>query len=89
MGCVWGKKDLSPPNVDNVHIEITSPIVPVFHTNTTINATRLLILNGSLQLVDSDTRAPTYRMIVFISSTFTDSQMERNYLMDELLFELR
>ncbi|CAM9205023.1 unnamed protein product, partial [Ectocarpus fasciculatus] len=26
---------------------------------------------------------------VFVSSTFTDTQLERNYLMDELIFELR
>ena len=54
-----------------------------------ISENRLLILSGALQLVCKVTRAPTYRMIVFISSTFTDSQMERNYLMDELLFKLR
>ena len=54
-----------------------------------INEKRLLILNGALGFVDRDTKAPRFTVIVFISSTFTDSQMERNYLMDELLFELR
>ena len=54
-----------------------------------ISRIRLLILKGALGLTDRDTRAPTYRMVVFVSSTFTDSQTERNYLIDELLFELR
>ena len=53
-----------------------------------ISKNRLLILSGALALTDRHTRAPTYQMIVFVSSTFTDSQVERNYLMDELLFEL-
>ena len=54
-----------------------------------IREKRLLILNGALGFVDRDTKAPTFTIIIFVSSTFTDSQMERNYLMDELLFELR
>jgi hypothetical protein len=31
----------------------------------------------------------SFKLIVFISSTFTDTQLERNFLMDELYFELR
>ena len=54
-----------------------------------ISRIRLLILKGAFGLTDRDTRAPIYRMVIFVSSTFTDSQTERNYLMDELLFELR
>ena len=52
-----------------------------------ISGKRLLILSGALGSVDKDTQAPTFTVIVFISSTFTDSQTERNFLMDELLFE--
>ena len=52
-----------------------------------ISRNRVLILSGALALTDRHTRDPTYQMIVFVSSTFTDSQVERNYLMDELLFE--
>ena len=54
-----------------------------------IREKRLLILKGALGLTDRYTKAHTFTVIVFISSTFTDSQTERNYLMDELLFELR
>jgi hypothetical protein len=28
-------------------------------------------------------------LAVFVSSTFTDTQLERGYLIDELLFQLR
>ena len=34
-------------------------------------------------------RRPSFKLIVFVSSTFTDTTLERNYLLDELLFELR
>jgi uncharacterized caspase-like protein len=34
-------------------------------------------------------RAPSSMLAVFVSSTFTDTQLERSYLLDELLFELR
>ena len=34
-------------------------------------------------------RAPTFKLLVFVSSTFTDTQLERNFLIDELLSELR
>ena len=32
---------------------------------------------------------PTFKLLVFVSSTFTDTQKERNFLMDELQFALR
>ena len=34
-------------------------------------------------------RTPSFKLLVFVSSTFTDTQKERDFLMDELLFELR
>lgn len=34
-------------------------------------------------------RAPTSMLAVFVSSTFTDTQLERGFLIDELLFDLR
>ena len=33
--------------------------------------------------------SPTFKLFVFVSSTFTDTQKERNFLMDELQFKLR
>ena len=32
---------------------------------------------------------PSFKMAVFLSSTFTDTQLERAFLMDKLLFDLR
>ena len=37
----------------------------------------------------SQWRCPSFKLVVFVSSTFTDTTLERNYLLDELLFELR
>ena len=37
----------------------------------------------------SQWKCPSFKLIVFISSTFTDTTLERNYLLDELVFELR
>jgi hypothetical protein len=34
-------------------------------------------------------RVPSFKLLVFVSSTFTDTQLERNYLMDELLLKVR
>jgi hypothetical protein len=34
-------------------------------------------------------KTPAFKLLVFVSSTFTDTQRERDFLMDELQFELR
>ena len=34
-------------------------------------------------------KAPTWKLSVFVSSTFTDTHLERNFLMDELLPTLK
>ena len=34
-------------------------------------------------------KTPSFKLLVFVSSTFTDTQLERDYLMDTLQFELR
>ena len=48
------------------------------------------ILNGRyLQKKSLKLKLPIYKLCVFVSSTFTDTQIERKYLLDELLFELR
>jgi hypothetical protein len=54
-----------------------------------VNQIRRLILFGAFNMVDASTRAPTSNLMLFLSSTFTDTQAERNYIMDVLLFELR
>ena len=55
-------------------------------------ALRQSVLNGNFysSTVPSDQwSSPSFKMLVFVSSTFTDTQLERDYLMDELLFLLR
>ena len=50
------------------------------------------ILQGRYLLKKSLTSAlkpPTFKLCVFVSSTFTDTQLERKFILDELLFELR
>jgi hypothetical protein len=34
-------------------------------------------------------KSPVFKLLAFISSTFTDTQLERDFIMDELLFYLR
>jgi len=50
------------------------------------------ILQGRYLLKKSLTstlKPPTFKLCVFVSSTFTDTQLERKFILDELLFELR
>ena len=48
------------------------------------------VLGGAFTAFRSsaDWKSPSFKLIPFISSTFTDTQLERNYLLD-LLFEMR
>jgi len=53
---------------------------------------RKSVLNGcfySPTISSDEWASPSFKLLVFVSSTFTDTQLERNYLMDELLFSLR
>ncbi|RYH15655.1 NACHT domain-containing protein [archaeon] len=52
---------------------------------------RKAVLRGAIYDVNTTAlwKTPTFKLLVFVSSTFTDTQLERNYLMDEHLFELR
>ena len=56
---------------------------------------RKLVLEGGFFINSDDNvhpsqwESPSFRLDVFLSSTFTDTTIERNYLMDELQFELR
>ena len=52
---------------------------------------RQSVLHGAFasQSTLSQWKSPSFKLIVFVSSTFTDTILERNYLLDELLFELR
>ena len=54
-----------------------------------VNDDRLLILRGAIDKVNANTKKPTFKLITFGSSPFTDTQHERDFLMDSLLFELR
>ena len=48
------------------------------------------VLRGAFTTLKSsaDWRAPPFKLLPFISSTFTDTQLERDFLQD-LLFEMR
>ena len=52
---------------------------------------RQSVLRGAFasQSTMSQWKSPSFKLIVFVSSTFTDTTLERNYLLDELMFELR
>jgi hypothetical protein len=50
---------------------------------------RRLVLQGAFTHEKTAWKRPNYKLLVFVSSTFTDTQVERNYLMDVLLFSLR
>ena len=54
-----------------------------------VNDDRRLILRGAIDKVNANTKKPTFKLIIFSSSTFTDTQHGRDVLMDSLLFELR
>ena len=54
-----------------------------------VNDDRLLVLRGAIDKVNANTKKPTFKLITFGSSPFTDTQHERDFLMDSLLFELR
>lgn len=60
----------------------------VAHQSSTLRKT---VLQGGFNALPSslEWKTPTFKLVVFVSSTFTDTQLERNYLMDELIFELR
>ena len=50
------------------------------------------ILHGGYLIkksLNSILKPPIFKLCVFVSSTFTDTQIERKYILDELLFELR
>lgn len=49
------------------------------------------VLRGGFLSVSSkaDWKVPTDKMLVFLSSTFTDTYLERSYLIENLLFDLR
>ena len=53
-----------------------------------VNDDRLLVLRGAIDKVNANTKKPTFKLITFGSSPFTDTQHERDFLMDSLLFEL-
>jgi hypothetical protein len=48
-------------------------------------------VHGAFNLLPSSAqwKTPAFKLLVFSSSTFTDTQLERDFLMDELLFTLR
>lgn len=52
---------------------------------------RKAVLQGGFSSLPSNVewKVPTFKLLVFVSSTFTDTQAERNFLMDELIFEMR
>ena len=54
-----------------------------------VNYARRLILRGAIDKVNANTKKPTFKMNIFGSSTFTDTQHGRDVLMDILLFNLR
>jgi hypothetical protein len=52
--------------------------------------TRRSVLRGGFNTGKVDSwKAPSSMMAVFVSSTFTDTKLERGYLIDDLLFKLR
>jgi hypothetical protein len=55
------------------------------------NIIRKRVLEGAFfsGVPSSAWKRPSLKLLVIFSSTFTDTQLERNYLMDELLFQLR
>ena len=56
----------------------------------TLNESRLKVLKGNFMEEDSTVwRSPQWKMLVFISSTFTDTGVERNILMSDILPRLR
>eukprot|EP01031_Cornospumella_fuschlensis_P037339 gene37339-45334_t len=52
---------------------------------------RKAVLRGDISTSEATSlwKTPSFKLLVFVSSTFTDSKFERNYLMDELLFDIR
>ena len=58
-------------------------------TSKVIEEVRLIVLRGSFSSLKSTIvwRTPTFKLLVFVSSTFTDMKLERDYFMDILQFE--
>ena len=74
------------------------PLVCVDKLRTTIdrarqNELRIKILEGGFfeetTIHPSQWESPSFQLYVFLSSTFTDTREERDFLMDVLQFELR
>ena len=66
-----------------------SPLVVV--PKYTANEIRQRVLRGDFEFSKTDItwRIPTFKLTLLSSSTFTDAQPVRNFLMDECLFALR
>ena len=57
---------------------------------TTHSTIRKCVLEGAFESGNlSEWKRPKAKLLIFVSSTFTDTQVERNYLETALLFELR
>ena len=54
-----------------------------------INDEWRFILRGATDKINENTKKPTFKLVSFGSSPFTDTQRERDFLMYSLLFELR
>ena len=54
-----------------------------------LNVLKGAFFSASKTVPVSAWKSPTFDLLVFVSSTFTDTQLEQNFLMDELLFNLR
>jgi hypothetical protein len=62
----------------------------VLTAESAVNILRKCVLKGAFQESDyRQWRRQPQKLLVFVSSTFTDTQHERNYLSDVLLHELR
>jgi hypothetical protein len=61
-----------------------------FHVNSALNAIRLKVLMGHFNDYEASTwRPPQWKLLIFVSSTFTDTSYERNILMSTILPQLR
>ena len=53
-------------------------------------STRLQVLSGDFYGFDDKIwRAPSSRISIFLSSTFSDTNIERNLMKDDIMIELR
>jgi hypothetical protein len=67
-----------------------SPRADILSAVNANNVVRKSVIKGDFESGNvSEWKRPNAKLLVFISSTFTDTQIERNFLCESLLFDLR